>query len=182
MFVDELAPFTFMMDTNWSARELAARTRATPWVIQQSFVVPLDRSAASPGRPVEAFLEAVTRLVHDLHLTMSGLDLLFLPKDDIMLSAARGSESCVVSVLRQGVARDAVERVRTLFKKLPEVCALLGGRVSLTKCVYVDPDVFQHMYGTALSEFGELRRVVDPQDTLRSALYDRMLRQACRNG
>ena len=179
VIIDELAPFSFMMDSNWSARKLAAKAGMAAWMMQQSFAVPLDRSAANPGRPLEKFLDSLMRLAHDHGLEMGAIDMLFLPEDDGLMSPVRGYEACLVTPVRQGVARGAVERVRMLFMRLSEVCASLGGRVSLTKHVHVDPDVFQQMYGSALIEFSQLRRELDPQHTLRSGLYDRLLGPVC---
>jgi hypothetical protein len=174
-FVDDLGGFSFMMDANWIAREMARKMGVHPWLLQQSFGVPLDRDADEPGRPLGAFLDAVNRLAHDLDLTTDVIDLLFLREDDGLMSAARGSEAVVVSLAMQGLAQAKVERVKTFYRRLSEVCAILGGRVHLTKHVHVEPDVLQHMYGSALIELGELRRQVDPRRTLRSALYDRVL-------
>jgi FAD/FMN-containing dehydrogenase len=181
-FVDPLDAFSFMMDANWSARDLARSVGIKPWLIQQSYAVPLQRSADSPGRPLAAFLQALQRLAKDLAVTTDLIDLLYLREDDGLMSAARGGEAVVVSVAFQGVGRGHIGRIEQLCRQLSEVAALLDGRVHLTKHVYVEPDVLQQMYGESLIELGELRRQVDPRRTLRSALYDRVLGPAWGDG
>ncbi len=173
-YVDELQGFLFMMDGNWLARARLFALGLRPWLLQQSFAMPIDRTDSSPALRAERLLERVAREFHDAGLALDALDLLVAPADDTLLCAAPGVESVLVTPVVQGLLPRTSAKVIAVYHRLSRFAAELGGRVHLTKSVYVEPDVMQEMYGDAVRELDALRGLVDPYGVLQNRFLERI--------
>lgn len=172
-FVDTLEAFTFNLNPHRAGRRLVGRLGLRPWLIQQSFALPVP----AEGEGIEAslaFVRCIRREARAARVPVDLIDLLTLPADDGLLSASRGQDVVVISVAVQGLSAGAAERTRGMLRRLARHCADLQGRIHLTKAVYADDDVLARMYGEDLVELDAWRRQLDPRGVFGSAFHDRL--------
>ncbi len=111
-------------------------------------------------------------------------DIIWLPKDSALLSATHGASGYAVTLAFQGThlkirdGEDAAstwsskvsERTISTLRDLSDHAQRLGGRVHLTKSVFLNypAEYIKRMLGARLTEFLELRKKHDPESILES--------------
>jgi FAD/FMN-containing dehydrogenase len=167
VFVNDARDFTFFMDANQAEKRLAERLGIGLPIVQQTFVVPVDRAAA--------FLDEVPELMdaHDIEPTL--IDVLYMPADRTLMSASHGREGFACTLSFEDI-RDLERRARVIHALyvLSERCYAHGGRVHFTKHVYAEPPTLAKMYGPQLAAFLALKERLDPTGLLRNAFFERV--------
>lgn len=187
VYVDELADFTFFMENQFApAREAAKKDGWRLNSVQQTFLLPARRTEEDPeGVALAArFLDVVRPTLFDEPDAPSFLDamrptlidVLYLPADDILLSAGRGSDGFAVTLSFARRDSEGWDVLRARLRELSKRCAELGGRVHLVKNVEADPDDLETMYGEAFDRFMALKQRCDPRGSIRNEFFDRIFR------
>lgn len=186
VYVDEIDNFTFFMENQISpARDAATAAGWRLNTVQQTFVLPAIASAEDPAGAARtaAFLRAVRPTLFDEpdaptfldRRRPALLDVLYLPADDILLSAGRGGAGYAVTLTFTERDGEGFDVLRSRLRELSRRCAELGGRVHLVKNVEVAPAELGRMYGEAFDAFLALKRRYDPRGMLRNELFERVL-------
>jgi FAD/FMN-containing dehydrogenase len=154
--------------------------------VQQTFVIPAKRTDDDPDgiSRTTRFLDAVRPTLFDEPDAPSFLDamrptlidVLFLPADDILLSAGRGTDGYAVTLSFTRRDGEGWDVLRSRLRELSKRCVELGGRVHLVKNVEVDPDDLDEMYGEAFDRFLAIKARVDPRGSIRNEFFDRIFR------
>jgi decaprenylphospho-beta-D-ribofuranose 2-oxidase len=165
-YVDDLLGYTFFVDGNRIAKEVAGRFGFNLTTIQQTFIIPEERAAA--------FLAEVSSRLRTNRLTPILFDILLIPADEFLLSASRDLAGFAISIAFERLTLDQIAILRRTLEDLSEVCAQEGGRVHLVKNVYATPQQLARMYGPAMNEFLVLKKRLDPEGILRNAFFDRL--------
>lgn len=167
-YVDDVFGYTFFMDGNARTHAIERRFGYRTYTLQQTYVVPFRPDS------LERFLERVLAFFDVRKLVPLLFDVLFVPADDVLLSASRGMDGFAVTVAFETM-RDTELPVREqALRDLSRICLAEGGRVHLGKTVCVDQDVLAAMYGPAVHLFARLKRRFDPKGALRNEMLSRM--------
>lgn len=178
-FVDDLADYTFFMDGNVRAKDLAASFGVTLKTVQQTFVVPSDPGAAggwdkAKDDLVEWLEHAHARLLAEgVRPTLQ--DVLYLPADPrFLLSATAGLAGFAVTYAFETSDDARIARIRAVLTELSDTLwDKFGGRVYLVKNVAVRKDTLARMYGDNAVELFRLKRELDPGGVLRNEFLER---------
>jgi decaprenylphospho-beta-D-ribofuranose 2-oxidase len=178
-YVDDLEGFTFMMDGNTHAKEIAARFGIKLKAIQQTFVIPAKSDKVdwptARDRLVE-FMETAQKRFRVDSLVPTLFDVLFIPRDDrFLLSASAGIDGFAVSFAFETNDERVLGLVRTALRDLADVCGSLEGRVYLVKNVNADKATIATMYSKRLPEFKALKGLVDPERVLVNAYLEKVV-------
>lgn len=159
-YVDELFGYTFFMDGNVRTHALERRLGLRTFTLQQTYVIPF--------RPdlLESFLERTLAFFDERGLLPVLFDVLFVPGDEMILSASRGGDGFAVTVAFETMNEAELEARTEALADLSEICASVGGKIHLVKTVCASPEVLKRMFGPAIAEFGALKRRVDPKGIL----------------
>jgi FAD/FMN-containing dehydrogenase len=174
-FDDPVEDFLFFMDGDTAARkrfENKNRPQLFP-IVQQTFVVPIDKT--------EAFVKSCLRQIAEHKLRPTESDMLFVLEDECLLSANYHLNGWAVSFafeveeeVDKGVDKPP-EPVRTLLRKLSKDCLDAGGRIHLPKNSHVDKEVFRKMFNGdgQIEKFEKIKRQYDPDLLLQNPFSDR---------
>jgi FAD/FMN-containing dehydrogenase len=167
VFVNDALDYTFFMDANVKEKNLAERLGFGQPVIQQTFVVPPDRTAA--------FLDEIPELMARERIAPTLIDILYMHEDRTTMSASHGREGFACTLSFEDI-RDETRRARVIdaLYELSERCHAHGGRVHLTKNVFARPDTLARMYGEQLTRFLEVKRALDPDGILQNRFFERV--------
>lgn len=187
VYVDELRDFMFFMENQlMPVRDAAEVAGFHLSSVQQTFVLPSRPSDDDPDgtAAAAAFLDLVRPTLFEdpdgpsfldpMRPTL--MDVLYLPADDILLSAGRGVDGFAITLSFTRRNTDGWEELRARLRALSKRCADLGGRVHFVKNVEVDPEDLDRMYGDALDRFLAIKRRVDPRASIRNDFFDRIFR------
>jgi decaprenylphospho-beta-D-ribofuranose 2-oxidase len=178
-YVDDLEGFTFMMDGNTHAKEIAARFHIKLKAIQQTFVIPAlsDTVEWSTARDrLVEFMDAAQKRFEVDGLIPTLFDVLFIPRDDrFLLSASAGLAGFAVSFAFETNDERVLGLVRTALHDLSDVCGRLEGRVYLVKNVNASKATIATMYQKTLPEFRALKALVDPERVLVNAYLEKVI-------
>ncbi len=191
-YFDDLEGFSFFMDANARAKQIAKRFGRGQPTVQQTFFVPANAGATetSPGQAQDRdaqvqeaqdrlvqWLEAANDLLRLHGLTPTLQDVLFLKEDlPFYLSPNPGQEGFAVSYAFETSNEDTIRRVEQAFSELTDTLWYrFAGRVSLVKNVCADASVLRHMYRDGAAEFLALKARLDPQGILRNEFFERVL-------
>jgi decaprenylphospho-beta-D-ribofuranose 2-oxidase len=165
-FVDDLRGYTFCMEGNERAKEIADKVGVKMSSVQHSYAVPTSS--------LQPFLEDAARLFakHDVYPCL--LDALYRPADDFLLSSANGLPGFCVSFVFEGVTRRRLERILRCLHELNEACIATGGRLHLVKNVYATRDQLRRMYAHAIEELARLKAKHDGQNVLVNGFFARV--------
>ncbi len=173
-FFDDAADFLFFMDANVRKKELGARLGVPMPVIQQTFVVPVARTAR--------FLRRASRLLRRRGIVPTLLDVLFMPEDRILMSASYALQGFACTFSFEDVrSDDKVAQVVAALESLSDLCLAHGGRVHFTKNVHVRPETLHAMYGPRLEAFMALKRRLDPDGVLQNGFFERVFAEPMRH-
>ena len=165
-FINDAVDFLFFMDANVTKKRIGERLGWSMPTIQQTFVLPTGRASA--------FLDAVPERMAAAHIMPTLIDVLFMPEDRILMSASCNMQgfACTLSFedIRDTARRDTVIRE---LEDLSELCLDMGGKVHLTKNVYVRESTLEAMYGAQVAQFMAIKRRLDPHHVLRNAFFER---------
>jgi decaprenylphospho-beta-D-ribofuranose 2-oxidase len=178
-YVDDLEGFTFMMDGNTHAKEIAARFGIKLKAIQQTFIIPAVSEkvgwTTARDRLVE-FIDAAQKRFEEGGILPTLFDILFIPRDDrFLLSASWGLDGFAVSFAFETNDDKALARVRAALCELAEVCHRLDGRVHLVKNVNAERATLASMYEKTLPDFRALKAEVDPKRVLVNAFLEKVV-------
>jgi decaprenylphospho-beta-D-ribofuranose 2-oxidase len=178
-FIDDLEGFTFFMDGNVRAKQIAKRLGFSMRNAQQTFVVPSDPGAEGGWDRAKddlvEWLEYAHRFLLERNLTPTLNDVLFLPRDlPFLLSASADMPGFAVSYAFETSNRKTLERVKEAFDELADVLwENFQGRVYLVKNVFAKGPTLGAMYGDHAVEFFRLKGELDPSGILRDDFLDR---------
>jgi len=178
-FIDDLKGYTFFMDGNVQAKEIANRLGFTLKTVQQTFVVPSGPGTKGGWDAAEddlvEWLSFASRLFAERDLQPALHDVLFLPQDErFLLSSTAGLAGFAVSYAFETSDADTIAKVKEAFSDLADVLHdKFQGRVYLVKNVCAKAETLQAMYGQNARDFFELKRELDPNLTLRNAFLER---------
>lgn len=190
-FVDDLGGYTFFMDGNYRAKDLAASLGFTFKTVQQTFVVPSDPGAL--GGWDKAKDDLVEWLEHAHERLLAGgarptlQDVLYLPADDpFLLSATAGLAGFAVTYAFETSDEARIATIRATLTELADTLwDKFGGRVYLVKNVCVRPETLAKMYGANAERMFALKAELDPGLVLRNDFLERTfgaLARASRGG
>lgn len=168
-YVDELSGYTFFMDGNLRTKR-AAETVGIPFrTVQQAYVIPVAADLAP-------FIQRARDKVAEAGLELALVDVLYTHEDEgFCLSSSYGHGGYIVTLTFEGLESLVhLGRARELMVDLATDCLGLGGRIHLTKNVFVRPGELSRMYGPGLSRMAELKRRYDPQGLLASDFVQRL--------
>ncbi|MBL8919645.1 MAG: FAD-binding protein [Myxococcaceae bacterium] len=168
-YVDELEGYTFFMDGNVRTRRTAEAMGLSFRTVQQTFVVPRPEQLAP-------FIANGKRLTDAIGLSLALVDVLHLPEDEpFCLSSTNGAKGFAVTFTFEGVDEvGALGRVRELFVDLTSEAVALGGRVHLTKNVFVRAGELSRLYRRGLDALLAAKKRYDPQGLLTSDFAQRL--------
>ncbi len=185
VYVDDLADFTFFMENQFTPAKQAADAQG--WklnTIQQTFVIPATPTAADTAgaAATQHFLERIRPIVFGDPsapalldpMRPALIDVLYLPADDVLLSANRGLAGYAVTLTFTERNGDGWDTLKERLHALSRECHALGGRIHLVKNVEAVPGMLRAMYGGAFTEFLTLKRRYDPRGLLENELFDRI--------
>lgn len=171
--VDELMGTLFMMDGHRTGRRVASRVGLDFRLLQQTYLLPMP--PADPQGPSERFLDAAYRLQSELGAVPSVYDVMTVPADRGLMPGSRGAPHVATSPSFQFFHDRQVLANTAFLRRLSRQCAELGGRVHLTKNVYVEPDVFEAMHGEGIAAWWALKDEVDPGRVWSTRFLQRLL-------
>ena len=183
--IDPVDDFTFFFERHTDATEGLERERGRPYPsIQQTFSIPIftpgHRGQVS-GMPAQFLREMRKVFGQDPEVYVQMTDALFLPESEVLLAPTRDGPSFAITIGAIGLQSGGyTEDLKARLKRLSSRCLQLGGKVHLTKNVYVDDDALAAMYGPELHAFLALKHRLDPFWTLRSTLFMELLAPAAR--
>lgn len=168
VFVNEVADYMFFMDGDLATK---IRFEDPPsrllYVIQQTFVVPMEET--------EDFLLEMTKAFTDAGVEPTLFEFLFMPCDRILMSASYDMPGFAITVAFQDIPKQSHrDEVIAVLKTISRACQEVGGRLHLTKNVYVDDEVIRAMYADRAAKFLRLKDELDPSGVLRNRFFDRV--------
>lgn len=168
-YVDELEGYTFFMDGNLRTRRAAEAMGLSFRTVQQTYVVPKAEQLAP-------FIANAKRRTDATGLALALVDALYLPEDEpFCLSSTNGAKGFAVTLTFEGVDDvAALGRVRELFVDLTSEAVGLGGRVHLTKNVFVRSGELPRMYRKGLDALVAAKKKYDPQGLITSDFAQRL--------
>lgn len=169
-YVDELEGYTFFMDGNLRTRRAAEAMGLSFRTVQQTYVVPKPEQLAP-------FIARAKQLTDAIGLSLALVDVLYLPEDEpFCLSSTNGAQGFAVTLTFEGVdGVGALGRVRELFVDLTSEVVGLGGRVHLTKNVFVRAGELPRLYRKGLDALVAAKKKYDPQGLITSDFAQRLL-------
>ncbi len=177
-YIDDLEGYTFFMDGNVRAKEVARRLGFTLRTVQQTFVVPSDpttRGWESVKNDLVQWLDDTQTFFRERELKPTLYDVVFIPKDHPFLLSSHATEAgFAVSYAFETSRRRTIARAQTAFTDLADVLwQKFGGRVYLVKNVYARRGTLAEMYGENAAKFFRLKRELDPECVLCNAFLER---------
>lgn len=178
-FVDDLAGYTFFMDGNYRAKDLATGLGFTFKTVQQTFVVPSDPGALGGWDKAKDDLVEWLEHAHERLLAVGARptlqDVLYLPADDpFLLSATAGLAGFAVTYAFETSNEERIATIRAALTELADTLwDKFGGRVYLVKNVCARRETLAKMYGPNAVRMFELKRELDPGLVLRNEFLER---------
>ena len=178
-FIDDLEGFTFFMDGNRRAKQIAKVIGWKPKTVQQTFIVPTDLDAEggweTAGKDLVSWLEYAHGYLSGLGLTPTLQDVLWMPKDfPFRLSATGRTSGFAVSYAFETSNSDVVEFAKLALAEMAEVLwDEYRGRVYLVKNVCARPETLAAMYGDDARDFFAVKDEVDPRRILANGFLAR---------
>jgi len=167
-FENDLQNFLFFMDGNTVAKERFEKEHPGQLfpIAQQTYVVPVDKAVA--------FAERCESLMREKLLRPAESDMLLVAKDEAIMSANYNLTGFAITLAFEPIRPSGKPpgRIKALFKELSVECLKQGGRLHLTKNLFVDRDVFRKMFALKIEEFEKLKRKYDPDLLLQNPLSD----------
>jgi decaprenylphospho-beta-D-ribofuranose 2-oxidase len=178
-YVDDLQGFTFLMDGNVRAKDIAESFGFPMKAMQQTFIIPVH---SDKGEFADAdvrlldFLDAGEKLFESKGVEPTLFDVLYIPADEhFLLSASNGLAGFAVSYAFETSNTKRLETIADCLFDLSETCFQIGGRVHLVKNVRTKTSLLGKMYAGTLPAFRALKKDVDPKGLLRNAFLERTL-------
>jgi decaprenylphospho-beta-D-ribofuranose 2-oxidase len=187
-FIDDLEGFSFFMDGNARAKQIAKRLGFSMRNCQQTFVVPSDPGAEGGWDRAKddlvEWLEYAHEFLLERDLTPTLNDVLFVPKDQpFLLSASADLAGFACSYAFETSNRATLERAQGAFRELADTLwEKFGGRVYLVKNVFAETGTLRKMYGDHAVGFFELKRELDPGGVLRDEFMERIFGEVVASG
>jgi decaprenylphospho-beta-D-ribofuranose 2-oxidase len=168
-YVDELEGYTFFMDGNLNTRRASEAMGLSFRTVQETYVVPKAEQLAP-------FIAKAKQMTDAVKLELALVDVLYLHEDEpFALSSTNGASGYAVTFTFEGVdSVAALGQVRELFVDLATEAMALGGRVHLTKNVFVRSGELPRMYRKGLDALSAARRKYDPQGIITSDFAQRL--------
>jgi decaprenylphospho-beta-D-ribofuranose 2-oxidase len=178
---DDLAGYTFFMDGNVRAKEVARKLfRADLKTLQQTFVVP-SHTGSEAGwdkgkNDLVEWLEHAEGVLEEHDVTPTLLDVLFLPPDaGFPLSVSAGMAGYAVTYAFETSNECKLARAKAAFESLSDILwERFGGRVYLVKNVHASQATLANMYGDNAAAFFAIKHKLDPSDVLRNEFLNRI--------
>lgn len=167
-YVDDVFGYTFFMDGNVRTHGIERRLGLRTYTLQQTYVIPFRPDS------LERFLERALAFFEVRKLLPLLFDVLYVPKDDVLLSASRGMDGFAVTIAFETQDDKELKTRENALRDLSRICLSEGGRVHLGKTVCVDQDVLAEMYAPVLGVLAELKKKLDPHGVLKNELLTRM--------
>ncbi len=178
-FVDDLHGFTFFMDGNVRAKEIAHRLGVELKTVQQTFIVPSGPGTKGGWDAAEddlvEWLDYAAKFFRERDLQPALHDVLFLPVNErFLLSASAGLAGFAVSYAFETSNPETIAKVKQAFTDLADILHdVFQGRVYLVKNVCARAETLQKMYGANARDFFLLKKELDPDLVLRNAFLER---------
>ena len=169
-FENDLLDFLFFIDGNTSAKEKFERIHFPQQfpIVQQTFVVPADQAADFATH----CMRKMRSFEYRLHPTEC--DMLFVQGDESLMSANYHLDGFAITIGFEPEAPEGCppDKIPKLFRELSEDCLHAGGRIHLTKNLYVDPKVFRPMFSPQIAQFETIKRLHDPDLLIQNPFSD----------
>jgi decaprenylphospho-beta-D-ribofuranose 2-oxidase len=168
-YVDELLGYTFFMDGNLRTKR-AAETVGIPFrTVQQCYVIPREEQVAP-------FIARSRTMVDEAGLELALVDVLYLPKDEpFPLSSSYGLAGFAITLTFEGLESIGdLGRARELMVDLATESMNLGGRVHLTKNVFIRHGEMSRMYAKGIEQMVAVKKRYDPRGLLTSDFAQRL--------
>ena len=172
-YLNDLEDATFLMEGNRKSRNIAKTFGVKLTCLQQTFVIPVPYHS-NPYLPSLQFTNKVIDICNEMGVDPSLIDILTLPKSDVVLSSTRDFGGVAFTMTFQRIGQKQVAKIAQFFHRISEACASVGGRVHLTKNVFARPEVLQDMYSEGFEEWRALKAKYDPNGILSNAFLDRI--------
>lgn len=165
-YIDNFFGYTFFMDNHRIAKEIPSRIGIQLPSIQQTFFIPEHK--------VLNFLTLISVSLRDKKLSPTMFDILYIPKDDFVLSAWRSTSGFAVSVAFEDSSRAQNEKTIQELILLSTVCKEMNGHVTFIKDVHCSSTDLKEMYGDSFEEFLTIKKQLDPNNTLTNRFFDKL--------
>lgn len=168
-YVDELGGYTFFMHGNLRTHRTAEAMGLGFRTVQQTYVLPR-------GDQLGPFIKRARSLTLASGTELALVDVLYVPRDEpFCLSSSAGGAGFAVTFTFEGLETVAlIGRVRELLVDLATETLSLGGRVHLTKNVFVRPGELQRSYADGLARLVAAKQTYDPTGVLTSDFAQRL--------
>lgn len=166
VYIDDLEGYTFFMDGNRRAKELAARFGRKLPTIQQTFII--------PEQHLLDFLNQVSQRLREQHLSPNLFDILYVPEDSFLMSANNGLAGYAVSIAFEDLTAKHIVLLKQELAAISDRCLQLGGRVHLVKNVYATTEQLSTMYHHTRDRFLALKQECDPEGVLKNHFFTRI--------
>ena len=168
-YVDELGGYTFFMDGNLRTHRAAEAVGLGLRTVQETYLLP----KAEHLSPFIARARALT-LASGLELAL--VDVIALHEDEpFRLSSTYGASGYAATLTFEGLdGLTPLGRARELLVDLGTETGALGGRVHLTKNVFVRDGELSRMYRVGLDQQIAAKRKYDPHGVLTSDFMQRL--------
>jgi decaprenylphospho-beta-D-ribofuranose 2-oxidase len=167
-FENDLMDFLFFMDGNTVAKDKFEKQFSPQLfpIVQQTFVIPKEQTVA--------FAQTCERKMSARGLRPTETDMLFVARDECLMSANYQLEGFAVTIAFEPIAPDgqAPPRIVDLMHELSVDCQALGGRVHFVKNIYSDPVVLRKMFHPQIEQFEDIKRKYDPSLLLQNKFSD----------
>lgn len=182
-YVDDFFQYTFFFEQHSRAvdellDEPVVVRPFKPGALQQTFAIPTD--AKDADRFLDHAITEMNRALPDglIGVVPQVIDALFLPQHESVLAPNPDGDAFAITLGFEGLGHDPeyAEACEKAMIALSRVCRAMGGKVHLTKNLYMDDDTLREMYGAQFERFRDIKQVADPNHVLRSDLWDRIER------
>lgn len=167
-FENDLMDFLFFADGNTVAKDTFEKhfyPQLFP-IVQQTFVIREEDAVA--------FAETCERKLSSYRLRLTETDMLFVARDECLMSANYRLYGFAVSIAFEPIAPDGAPppTIVELMHELTKDCLSFGGRIHLVKNVYADPADFRRMFSPQIEQFEDIKRKYDPGLVLQNKFSD----------
>jgi len=168
-YIDELGGYTFFMDGNLRTKRAAENVGIPFRTVQETYVIP-------KAEQLEPFIVKSRAMTEAAGLDLSLVDILYLPEDEpFAMSSSYGLGGYAVTLTFEGL--ESIHHVglaRELMVDLATESLALGGRVHLTKNVFVRAGELSRMYAKGIEKMRAVKRRFDPFGLLTSDFVERL--------
>lgn len=192
-YQSEYYSWMFFQNSHDDAHEYLKSKNWIPWIyrrlgcdsklpiIHQAWLIPVlfkDEEGENSFLELYHFLRFVGTLcsnseVKNLSDYFECQDVLYLPNSE--RDKSRGYYIYTATMAIANANKKTIAAIIKFFKDITTYASMTGIKPSLLKEIWCDDDIISSLYGNEISEFINLKKIVDPNNVLQSHLLNRIL-------